>query len=184
MDPAYDREALVRSIAKGRRPKFLFFWGHAASGAALGNECLSQWYPCAFVMDGETYLTAEHYMMVQKARLFGDAEAAEAIFDADHPAAAKKLGRGVRGFDEARWKAHRFEIVTAASIAKFGQNDALRRYLLATNDRVIVEASPRDTIWGIGMGAKNVAAEDPSRWRGLNLLGFALMRARDALALG
>ena len=101
---------------------------------------------------------------------------------ADDPAAdAKKLGRTVRQFDEARWKAARFDLVTQGNIAKFSSNPALAAFLLGTGAKVLVEASPRDTIWGIGLGADHAAASDPQRWRGLNLLGFALMAARDAL---
>ncbi len=132
-------------------------------------------------MRDERYATAEHYMMVQKARLFGDADAARRIFDTAHPSDAKRLGRGVLGFDDVRWREHRFEIVVAASYAKFSQHEELGAFLLATGDRVIVEASPRDTIWGIGLGQTNAAAGDPTRWRGLNLLGFALMKARAQL---
>jgi ribA/ribD-fused uncharacterized protein len=87
----------------------------------------------------------------------------------------------VRGFDEAQWKAARFDIVTRASLAKFGQDPGLRRYLLATRGEVLVEASPTDRIWGIGLGRDDPRAADPRTWRGLNLLGFALGRAREML---
>ncbi|MCA9623900.1 MAG: NADAR family protein, partial [Myxococcales bacterium] len=87
----------------------------------------------------------------------------------------------VRDFDEETWKGARFEIVVAGSVAKFSQNVGLGRFLVGTAPRVLVEASPRDRIWGIGMGAKNADARRPERWRGLNLLGFALMKARARL---
>jgi ribA/ribD-fused uncharacterized protein len=98
------------------------------------------------------------------------------------PAEAKELGRGVRGFDETRWEDNRTAIVEAGSVAKFSQNAKLGSFLLCTKDRVLVEASPRDRIWGIGLGGSNPDAQDPKRWRGLNLLGFALMKARSAIA--
>lgn len=107
---------------------------------------------------------------------------ADAILGAASPAEAKKLGRLVRGFDQARWNAERFGIVVEGSVHKFGQDPALRDFLLGTANRVLVEASPRDLIWGIGLGAANEAAGDPRRWRGRNLLGFALMEARERLA--
>ena len=87
----------------------------------------------------------------------------------------------MRAFDEATWVAHRYDIVLAGTLAKFGQHDDLRAYLLGTGERVLVEASPVDRVWGVGLAADDPRAEDPTRWRGLNLLGFALMAARDAL---
>jgi len=177
---------LVAAMANGWEPDFLFFWGHTpkANQSPVGRECLSQWYPAAFVVDATTFPTAEHFMMHRKALLFHDGEIAAQILKARQPAEAKTLGRKVRGFDEATWKRERFEIVVAANLAKFSQNPALREFLLQTKRRVLVEASPRDTIWGIGMAESNPAARDPARWRGLNLLGFALMRARSELAAG
>ena len=120
--------------------------------------------------------------MAAKARLFGDHDAVPRIQAARTPAEAKSLGRLVRGFDEQAWAARRFDLVVEGNVAKFGQDAALRGFLLATAQRVLVEASPRDRIWGIGLGAANERATDPGQWRGLNLLGFALMEARDQLA--
>ena len=96
-------------------------------------------------------------------------------------AQAKALGRQVAGFDEATWVEHRWPIVVDGSIAKFAANPELRDYLLVTSNRVLVEASPRDRIWGIGLSADSDNAQRPSQWRGLNLLGFALMEARTHL---
>jgi ribA/ribD-fused uncharacterized protein len=173
---------LIDAMDRGERLKFLFFWGHQPQpDASIGRGCLSQWWPAPFTVDGVGFATAEHYMMWRKAMLFGDEQIAPRILAAPHPSQAKALGRQVRGFDQATWEAHRFEIVVAASEAKFGQHRDLREFLLATGDRVLVEASPRDRVWGIGLGAANERAEDPRQWRGLNLLGFALMRARAAL---
>jgi ribA/ribD-fused uncharacterized protein len=121
-------------------------------------------------------------MMAGKARLFGDPAAAERILAARTPAEAKNLGREVQGFDEKVWEAARFEIVVAGSTAKFGQDPALRAYLVGTGSRVLVEASPLDRVWGIGLAADDPRAADPAGWRGLNLLGFALMEARAALS--
>ena len=87
----------------------------------------------------------------------------------------------MRGFDEAVWERERFGIVVEGSVHKFGQDAALRQFLLGTGERVLVEASPRDRIWGIGLAADDERATDPARWRGLNLLGFALMEAREVL---
>jgi ribA/ribD-fused uncharacterized protein len=120
-------------------------------------------------------------MMAGKARLFGDAEAERAVLADDDPSAAKGAGRRVRGFAGDVWASHRYELVVAANAAKFGQHPALRDFLLGTGDRVLVEASAYDTVWGIGRSADEPEARHPARWRGLNLLGFALMDVRSSL---
>jgi ribA/ribD-fused uncharacterized protein len=174
---------LVEVARRGGRMKFLHFWGHAPRrDGALGASCLSQWWPAPFTVDGITYPTAEHWMMTGKARLFRDEEAERRVLEATSPALAKKVGRLVRGFDESLWERERFGLVVEGSVHKFGQDGALRAYLAATGGRVLVEASPMDRIWGIGLAADDERALDPARWRGLNLLGFALMEARERLA--
>ncbi|MGP3935138.1 NADAR family protein [Nonomuraea sp. KM88] len=166
----------------GRPLKFLFFWGHRpARDGGPGPGCLSQWWPVTFHEDGHTYASAEHYMMAHKAWLFGDEESAAKILAAGHPGEAKALGRTVRGFDEATWGTHRYGIVVRGSIAKFGQHAELAAFLRGTSNRVLVEASPLDRVWGIGLAATDERAASPATWPGLNLLGFALMAARDAL---
>ncbi|TYB45268.1 NADAR family protein [Actinomadura chibensis] len=157
--------------------EFLFFWGHRKRGPGY----LSQWWPAPFTVDGTVYATAEHYMMAEKARLFGDEETAAAIVAASHPSEAKDLGRRVRGFAEDAWRDARVGIVTRGNEAKFGQNEELRDYLVGTRNRVLVEASPLDRVWGIGLAADDPRAGRPSAWPGLNLLGFALMTVRETL---
>jgi len=176
---------LVAAVRAGQPVKDLHFWGHRPQrDGSVGAGCLSQWWPAPFTVDGRTYATAEHWMMWHKATLFDDAETAERILAAGHPQRAKSLGRQVRGFDEATWVARRYEIVVAGSLAKFGQHEELRRFLLGTGERVLVEASPVDRIWGIGLAAGDPRAADPARWWGENLLGFALMDARATLRDG
>jgi len=174
-------ESLRAAIASGFRPSFLFFWGHTAKDGSVGKHVLSQWWPAPFTVDGQHYPTAEHYMMAEKARLFGDEAIRAQIIAAPTPAEVKALGRKVRGFDEERWVEHRFEIALRGNIAKFGQNPELKDWLQETAPTVLVEASPVDRIWGIGLAADDKRASDPEKWRGLNLLGFALMKARTAL---
>lgn len=175
-------DELVAHVASGASAKYLHFWGHRAQpDGTPGRGCLSQWWPSPFVVNGVTYLTAEHWMMAEKARLFHDAEAERAVLDAPNPALAKAAGRTVEGFDESAWRRERFEIVVRGSCHKFSSNPDLRTYLTNTGERVLVEASPRDKVWGIGMGARNANAEKPECWQGLNLLGFALMEARARL---
>jgi ribA/ribD-fused uncharacterized protein len=120
-------------------------------------------------------------MMAEKARIFDDVEARAEILATPDPAQQKRLGRRVRRYDEATWVRSRFDIVTAGNIAKFSQGRRLGDYLCATGDAILVEASPTDVIWGIGLAAQDPGATTPSAWRGENLLGFALMRARAFL---
>ncbi|MFJ3926956.1 NADAR family protein [Streptomyces sp. NPDC090022] len=178
-------DELIGQVSRGERVKYLPFWGHRPRpDGTLGPSCLSQWWPAPFTVSDIHYATAEHWMMAEKARLFGDAEAERAAVEARTPAEAKKAGRLVRGFDDAVWKRERFAVVVAGSTHKFGSTPQLRGYLLGTGDRVLVEASPVDRIWGIGLAADDERALDPARWRGLNLLGFALMEARERLRSG
>jgi len=175
-------ERLLAAEVDGSLPEFLFFWGHTAKADRPGPWVLSQWWPASFTVDGVEYRHAEAFMMAEKARLFGDDETRRRILAADHPAQAKDLGRRVRSFDEQAWEQARFAIVVRANLAKFGQHRLLRRYLLSTAPRVLVEASPHDRVWGIGLGANDDRARRPSEWRGANLLGFALTSVRDRLA--
>ncbi|MFF2010839.1 NADAR family protein [Streptomyces sp. NPDC058195] len=173
---------LLARTARGERVKYLHFWGHRPRpDGRVGASCLSQWWPAPFTADGVRYASAEHWMMAAKARLFGDAESEAAAVAATSPAAAKKVGRLVRGFDEALWERERFALVVTGSVHKFRAHPELREFLLSTGERVLVEASPVDRVWGIGLAADDPRAASPAGWRGLNLLGFALMDARAKL---
>lgn len=182
MELPYTRDSLIQQMVSGLAPRFTLFWGHTAKQeGVVDKSCFSQWFPKAFVVDGVEYKTAEHYMMAGKARLFGDDEMLERIIAAHTPKEAKAFGRGVQNFDDERWQASCFDIVVEGNLAKFSQNPELASFLLATKEKVIVEAAPNDRIWGIGIGQKHADAENPEKWRGSNLLGFALMSVRDQL---
>lgn len=177
-----DLESLRAACRSGQQFRYRCFYGHTARpDGQLSDAVFSQFWPCSFVLGGQRYRFAEQWMMASKARLFGDAEACARILQATAPLACKRIGRQVRGFDEARWREHRFALVTVGNIAKFEQDPRLAAYLRATGDEILVEASPSDCIWGIGYGRERPEAQDPLRWRGQNLLGFALMRARATL---
>ncbi len=120
-------------------------------------------------------------MMYKKAELFRDKDNAAKILKAKSPGEAKALGRMVRGFDERTWFDARWDIAFAGNLAKFAQNAELRKFLIGTGDRVLVEASPIDRIWGIGMDKEAAMHTNPSQWLGQNLLGFALMEVRSEL---
>ncbi len=159
--------------------KFLFFWGHQPSkDGTITKTCFSQWWVSPFVVDNITYKTAEHWMMAEKARLFGDEEQLGNILATDSPAMAKKYGRGVKGFDDTVWEKYRYKYVLEGNRHKFSQNANLEIFLLSTEENIIVEASPFDKVWGIGTRSH---IENPLLWKGLNLLGFALMEVRDEL---
>jgi ribA/ribD-fused uncharacterized protein len=182
MHPSEHLAALVEAEAAGSEIGFLFFWGHQPQrDGSVGPGCLSQWWPAPFTVSGTVYPTAEHWMMAAKACLFGDQETLAAVLSTDSPRMAKAAGRQVRGFDEQTWEAARFDLVITGNYAKFTQNPELGRYLARTGSKVLVEASPYDAVWGIGMRAGHKHAAQPSRWRGLNLLGFALMNVRQSI---
>lgn len=117
-------------------------------------------------------------MMAQKAVLFDDMESFEKIIDCATPAEAKNLGKEISGFDEIIWNDKRVELVKLGNIHKFNQHPEFAKFLLSTGEHIIIEASPADNIWGIGMNVSHGQVENIYCW-GLNLLGFALMEVRD-----
>jgi ribA/ribD-fused uncharacterized protein len=175
-------EQLAAALRGGDRPDWLMFWGHRPEPhGQVGISCLSQWFPAAFTVEGTVYPSAEHFMMCAKARVFQDADAEASILNAATASEAKRLGRRIRGFDETTWAGRREMAVFIGNVAKFHQNPALGDFLAATGSRVLVEASPYDRIWGIGLRASDPRATDPDRWPGRNLLGFTLMQVRAHL---
>ena len=153
--------------------RFTFFFTEASP--------FSQWYRCTFTASELSFNCAEQYMMHGKAVLFGDADVAAEILRTAHPKQQKALGRKVKNFDDRVWKRERENIVLAGSRLKYTQNPALLEQLLATKGTELVEASPYDRIWGIGLSAKDPRAQDPATWKGQNLLGKILTKLRDEL---
>lgn len=179
----YNLQTLQAKFNNNERLKYIFFWGHQPQkDGSIGKTCMSQWWEgTPFEVDGIRYETAEHWMMAEKARLFNDEEILKEILKTKSPAKAKKLGRQVRNFDAGIWSKNCFEIVTKGNFHKFSQNEDLKTYLQNTGNRILVEASPYDAIWGIGAKQTSPNVENPNTWRGTNLLGFALMEARDLI---
>ena len=163
------------------KEKYIFFWSHKKIEGKLTKSCFSQWYDCSFVVNGIKYYTAEQYMMSQKALLFNDKETNNIIMKEKDPRTYKKLGRLVKNFSPEIWDKNKFEIVVNGNIAKFSQNEDLKQFLLNTKDKILVEASPHDKIWGIGMDENDKDILNPTKWKGENLLGKALMKTRDCL---
>ena len=179
MSEKYHVSWLLDKVAKGAQPKYIFFWGHKTELACTSKSCLSQWWPAPFTVGELTYPTAEHWMMVKKADLFDNANLIPKILANPEPGAAKALGRKVTGFDQKIWNAAKFDLVVQGSIHKFCQNPDIGDFLMGTGGRILVEASPVDRIWGIGMDQNHPDIDNPALWKGENLLGFALMTARD-----
>ena len=151
--------------------QFHFFW----------SGVFSQWHPSPFMIDGVWYTCAEQYMMAEKARLFGDAVAESRIMGTTDPSDQKRYGRQVRGFVKQQWDAVARDVVYRASVEKFRQNPDLLELLLSTEGKTLVEASPYDTVWGIGLDRTDLRARNRSTWQGTNWLGECLMKARAAL---
>lgn len=178
----YDLAWLINIVSSGKRPKYVYFWGHRSkAGGEITKACFSQWWPSPFVVDDNRYFSAEHWMMAEKARLFDNEDIRQKILNVSKPGEAKAFGRQVRNFDQDIWNAAKLDIVVQGSIHKFSQNPGLADFLLGTGKRVLVEASPVDPIWGIGVAIDDERAANPRLWKGENLLGFALMIARDKL---
>lgn len=178
----YTVEFIQKEFNKGKSLKYMFFWGHQPSkDGSITKSCFSQWWICNFEVDGEHYNSAEQYMMAEKAKLFDDDEIRKQILECKHPKQVKSLGRMVKGFKEDVWAKNCFQIVKRGNIAKFSQNKELLEFLINTKQRVLVEASPIDKIWGIGLAKDADNIENPFIWKGKNLLGFVLMEVRDEL---
>lgn len=153
-----------------RQNGFVLFWGGP----------FSQWYPHDMTIDGVVYNCCEQYMMAEKARLFGDVEALEAIMKTKEPKKQKAYGRGVKNFNPHMWDLMSRDVVFRANLAKF-QDEELKKFLFSFGSEEIVEASPYDKIWGIGLGEDDPRAIDKSQWQGTNWLGEAIMLVRETI---
>lgn len=181
-EPKYSRIWLEQEEANGKQHGFCLFWGNRPpKDGGITKSCLSQWWMEEFYFDGHNYCCMEQFMMEKKAQLFGDKEIRQQILDSHSPDKIKALGRKVRRFDQTLWDQVKYSIVLNGNRYKFNQNRRLRDFLLSTGDSVLAEASPYDTIWGIGLSADAPDAQNPLNWPGQNLLGFALMEVRDEL---
>lgn len=174
-------EELIAYIRAGNRAKYLFFWGHREGKNQVSKACLSQWYESPFEDGRHVYKTAEHFMMAEKARLFGSKNKVQEILAAENPGKAKSIGRTIDNFDQVVWDKHKFDIVVRGNVKKFEQNTHLKKFLITTGHQILVEASPVDKVWGIGLAAEDPSIENPEHWKGKNLLGFALMVVRQQL---
>ena len=157
-----------------KKEEFALFWGGT----------MSQWAPSKFIIDGVEFNTCEQYMMYNKALMFHDYEAAKKVMETSNPKMQKAIGRQVNGFDKDHWEKYCRDIVYDGNVAKFTQNPDMLEELKFTGDRTIVEASPQDKIWGIGLAADDPRAKDRSQWQGTNWLGEAIQRVREDIKSG
>lgn len=155
--------------------RFTFFWL---------EEPFSQWTLFDMEIDGVIYNSCEQFMMAEKARKFEDYDAEQAIMEATHPRDQKAIGRRVRAFDEDRWNAVARDIVYVGNQAKFSQNEDMKEQLIATAGTTLVEASPFDKVWGIGLAADDPLAQSRETWQGKNWLGQVLTVLRDDILAG
>lgn len=180
--PKYTVTQIQQESANGMRHDLCLFWGHQpAKDGSITKSCFSQWWKEEFMYVVTHYFCMEQFMMEQKAKLFKDGENRKQILECQNPAEIKKLGRKVQGFDQTLWDSAKYTIVLNGNWCKFSQNRSLRDFLLSTGDSILVEASPYDGVWGIRLPANSPDAQNPLKWCGENLLGFALMEVRDEL---
>ena len=145
------------------------------------NGYLSNWYPSAFTLKGIDFSSMEQYMMYRKAICFDDDKVAAHILATEDVAEIKALGRLVSGYDENLWNGVRQIVVYEGLLAKFYQNPELKERLKSTGSAVLAECAVNDRIWGIGLSMRDPDRFDRTKWKGQNLLGYALMMVREKL---
>lgn len=179
MVATFSRAVIVARFLDGEPLKFTRFW---SEGLPDPRAYFNQWHPSKFEYRGFPFENAEQAMMAEKAALFADFGTLARIFNTPSPRAVKALGREVSGYVDGAWADVRLARVVEISVAKYSQNVNMLQALLATGDSVLVEASPEDRIWGIGMSERDHRCHNPTLWEGENLLGEALMITRQLLA--
>lgn len=145
------------------------------------NGYLSNWYVSEFKIDSIKFSSMEQYMMYKKAIVFNDTKIAKEILETTDVSKIKALGRKVSNYDDTYWNGVRQIIIYKGLLEKFSQNEDLKERLLNTGNDILAECAVQDKIWGIGLSMKDVNRWDMEKWRGENLLGFALMMVREEL---
>lgn len=188
MSESASTTSLVEPLSLAQRPEEDLLDGEPAPvvgfyGSKGTYGCFSNWHPSCFTFLGKRFATSEQYMMWEKARVFGDVPSEQKILCARTPKEAKALGRKVSGFDPDLWSSVCRPLMVCGLRQKFLQNPAAMDVLLSTGSATIAEASPTDSIWGIGLGPDDPLVSDPSAWRGTNFLGQVLMQTRSDLRM-
>lgn len=178
----YSLSWLKNQIHRDVNPEYFFFGGHTPKKeGVIDKSCFNQWFLSPFTVNEVVYPTAEHWMMAKKAELFNDKKIVKKILAEKNPAVVKELGRQVENFDLDIWNSASYKIVVEGNKEKFMQNKPIKDFLIQTGSKIIAEASPGSTIWGTGLSYYDEEVRNPFRWKGENLLGFALMEVRDYL---
>jgi ribA/ribD-fused uncharacterized protein len=143
----------------------------------------SNWHGCKLTdpVTGYIFNNSEQAFMFFKALCFEDNDIAQVILKETDPQKVKKLGRVVKNFDKNMWNFIKLGYMTYVNYLKFSQNESLKNLLLETENKTLVEASPYDKIWGVGLREENPLILDEKNWNGLNLLGKSLMKVREVL---
>ena len=149
----------------------IYFWGSE----------LSNWFACQFKYKGHMFKNSEQAFMWEKAMHFGDITTANEILKEPNPRRNKELGRKVRNFNGEEWTKVSLKYMIDVNYAKWTSNDKLKKLLLSTDNKILVEASPYDTIWGIGIHWDDDDVLDEKKWKGTNWLGEALMKVRNKI---
>ena len=178
----YNKQELIKELNGGKEFSYIYFWGHRQKERNIFDKsCFSQWFPIGFTLDKQYYPTTEHFMMAKKAKLFNDETTYINIVKSKTPKEAKAYGRQVKNFDNDIWEENAFNIVVQGNFEKFSQNEQIKKILIDTYPHILVEASPVDKVWGIGLSSDDKKASNPLEWEGENYLGFALMKVRETL---
>lgn len=145
------------------------------------NGYLSNWHLSRFTADGIEFSSMEQYMMYNKAIVFNDINVANQILKTTDVAVIKQFGRTVANYDDNYWNGIRQIVVYDGLIQKFSQNSELKRMLADTGNSILAECAVRDRIWGIGLSMEDADRFDRTKWKGQNLLGYALMQVRNKI---
>lgn len=141
----------------------------------------SQWYNSPFEYNNMKFSCCEQFMMVDKAIIFSDPDSANAILTTKHPQDQKALGRKIKNFEQKLWDKVKLDFVFTGNYLKFTSSEELKETILRTGNSLLVEASPYDKIWGIGLSMSDSRKEDESLWRGQNLLGICITAVREKI---
>jgi ribA/ribD-fused uncharacterized protein len=157
---------------------YICFWKPNETNGYLGN-----WYNSPFTIDNIQFINSEQYFMWRKLKEFDpdNDQLEKELLKSTNSAEMKAIGQQVKNYKDKVWATIRYDVMKTGLLQKFIQNPHLLTKLLNTKDAILVEASPRDKIWGIGLNAEHAMSVGKENWPGENLLGKCLMEVREML---